>query len=141
WLVARLAAEAFDRVEESGLLAADVGAGPAARLDVEGESLAHHVRAQQTSRARSRERRLDALEGQRIFTPDVDVALLAARRERGDRHRFDEGERILFHENAILERAGLRFVGVADEVVRARGLLRDGFPLPARRERGAAAAL
>ncbi len=66
--------------------------------------------------------------------------LRAAGRERGDRHRLDEGERVLFHEDAILERARLGFVGVAHQVVRRRRPGADGVPLPSGGERGAAAA-
>ena len=56
-LVARLAAEALDRVEQRRLLAADVGAGALAQLDVEREPGAQHVLAEQAVRvslARSR---------------------------------------------------------------------------------------
>ena len=60
-------------------------------------------------------------------------------RVRGDRDRLDERERVLLHEHAVLERPRLRLVGVADEVVRARGLLRDRLPLQPGREGGAAA--
>ena len=81
-----------------------------------------------------------SLRRQRILAADVDVALLAAGRERGDRHRLDHGERVLFHQHAILERAGLRLVGIADHVVRARGCPRDRVPLAAGRKERAAAA-
>ena len=49
-------------------------------------------------------------------------------------------ERILLHHDPVLERPGLGFVGVADEVVRPHGLLRDRLPLHPGRERRAAAA-
>jgi hypothetical protein len=76
---------------------------------------------------------------QRVFTADIDGSPVAAGRERGDRHRFDDSERILFHQHAILERAWLRFVRVADQVVRARGRARDRVPFtPGRKERAAA---
>jgi len=48
--------------------------------------------------------------------------------ERGDRHRLDERETGPVHQHPVLERPGLRFVGVADEVVRLRRLLRDPPP-------------
>ncbi len=50
-LVARLAALALDRFEERRLLAADVGAGAAAELDVEREAGAQDVRAEEAGRA------------------------------------------------------------------------------------------
>ena len=66
--------------------------------------------------------------------------MLATGRKRGDRHRLDECERIALHEDAVLERSRLGLVGVADEVVRVHGLARDGLPLGAGGEGGAAAA-
>ena len=77
---------------------------------------------------------------ERILAADVDEAVLAAGRERGDRHRLDERERIALHQHAVLERAGLGLVGVADEVVRPRRLRRAPPPTCAGRERRAAAA-
>ena len=51
-LVARLAALALDRLEERRLLAADVGAGAAPELDVEGEARAEDVGAEEAGGAR-----------------------------------------------------------------------------------------
>ena len=78
--------------------------------------------------------------GQRVLAADVEEAAARAGRERRDRHRLDDRERVALHEDAVLERAGLRLVGVADEVVRLGRLRRDGRPLAPGRERGAAAA-
>ena len=81
----------------------------------------------------SRDRRVDrvlrAAVRERVLGADVDEALRAARREAGDRHRLDERERVALHQHAVLERARLRLVGVADDVVRLRRLARDGLPL------------
>ena len=139
-LVARLAAVALDRAEDRGLLAADVRAGALAHLDVEGEAVAEHVAAEIAPLARLLDRVLDPVLGERILAAHVEVAVLAAGRVRGDRHRLDHGERVALHDHAVLERAGLGLVGVADQVVRAARLARDGVPLAPHRERGAAAA-
>ena len=74
------------------------------------------------------DRVLQARGRERILAADVDEALVAAGRERGDRHRFDDRERIVLHQDAILERARLRLVGVADQVVRVRRLRRARPP-------------
>src|SRR3990172_1453359 len=50
-LVAGLAALALDRLEERGFLAADVGAGAPAKLDVEGPAGPGHVDAEEPRRA------------------------------------------------------------------------------------------
>ena len=78
--------------------------------------------------------------GLRVLPAEIDEAALAARREPCDRHRLEHGERVALQELPVLERAGLGLVGVADEVVRPRGLPGDGLPLDAGRERRAAAA-
>ena len=137
-LVPWLAAQSLDRVEERGLFPADVSAGAAPDLDVESDASAENVLTEQTRRACLRECLLDTRGGERILAANVEVAQLTARREAGDRHRLDERERILFHENAILERSRLGLVGVAHEVVRSRRLLRHCLPLASSRERRAA---
>src|SRR5205823_5093811 len=53
-LVARLAAVALDRLEERGLLTADVRTRTDPQLDVEGKSGVHHVVAEEAVRARLR---------------------------------------------------------------------------------------
>ena len=133
-LVPRLAAEALDRIEQRGFLATNVGAGAAAQLDVEADRLAHHPIAKKAGRARLRQCAEQSRGGERILAANIDVALLATGREPSDGHRLDDRERVLFHQHAIFERAGLRFVGVADHVVRPRGGLRDRLPLASGRE-------
>src|SRR5207248_6645580 len=115
-LVARLAAEALDRVEDGGLLAADVGAPSFADLDVEAGALPHHVAAEQAARPRSVDRPLQPLDRERILPADIDVAKLAAGRTGGDGHRLDNRERVSLHEHAVLESARLRLVGTADQI-------------------------
>src|SRR5690606_14316782 len=138
-LVARLAAVPLDRVDESGLLAADVGAGALAELDVEAEAGAGDVIAEPALFAGALDRMGDALERERVLAAEVDVAVLGADGERRDRHGLDDREGIALEQDAVLERAGLGFVRVADDVARARRLPRDRVPLPAGGERGAAA--
>ena len=139
-LVARLAAVALDRAEDRGLLAADVGAGALAHLDVEGEALRRGCPAPRKPRSRASSIAFSMRAArQRILAAHVEVAVLAAGGVGGDGHRLDDGERVALHQHAVLERAGLGLVGVADQVVRAARLARHGVPLAARREGGAAA--
>ena len=65
--------------------------------------------------------------------------MLATGREGRNRHGLDQRERVAFHQHAILERAGLRFVRVANQVVRPRRRCRNRLHLLSRRKRGAAA--
>ncbi len=78
--------------------------------------------------------------GPGILAAQVDVAPLGADGQRRDRHRLDELVRVVLDQGAILEGAGLGFVRVADQVVRAGCLGAHGIPLDRRREGGAAAA-
>ena len=74
-----------------------------------------------------------------VLPADVEEALRGAGGEGRDGHRLDRRERVALEQDAILERPGLRLVGVADEVMRLCGLGRDGGPLATGRERGTAA--
>ena len=77
-LVARLAAIALDRAEDRGLLAADVGAGALAQLDVEAQVPTDDVVPQQLSLARLLEGVLESSLSERVLAAQVDVAVLAA---------------------------------------------------------------
>src|SRR5690606_22454417 len=137
-LVARLAAVPLDRVDESGLLAADVRAGALAELDVEAEAATGNVVAEPSVFPGALDRVGDALGRERVLAADVDVAAFGADSEARDRQRLDDRERIALEQDAVLERAGLGLVCVADDVTRFRRLPCDGFPFPAGGERGAA---
>src|SRR6185503_7002221 len=138
-LVARLPALPLDRLEDRCLLAADVRPGAAPDLDVEREILAHHVPTEEPASAGLRERMLERVQRLRVLPPEVEVAPLAPGGVGGDGHRLDHRERIALHQLAVLERARLGLVRVADEVVRACGLPCDRLPLDPGRERGTAA--
>ena len=131
-LVARLAAVALDRAEDRGLLAADVGAGALAQLDVEGEAV-RRARPRRGSRARGpgvdRVARCRCWR-ERVLAADVEVAVLAAgrvaRRSSSPRSRANGSPSMI---TRSLNVPGLGLVGVADQVVRAPRLARDGVPL------------
>ena len=92
-----------------GLLAADIGAGADALLDVE-------VRDRAGRHApRDIERRVERGDRVRVFRARIDVALGRADREAGDRHALDQHERIAFHQHPIGERAGIALIRIADD--------------------------
>ena len=136
----RLALLAFERFEERGFLAADVGAVAVVIVQVKTEFGALDVGAEEAGLVRFGDRVLHALVGLPDLAVDVVVAAAAAHRVRGDRHALDQRVRVVPHDVAILERAGLAFVGVADEILVALVLLRHEAPLEARRKARAAAA-
>ena len=121
-LVARLAAATLDGLEDRRLLAADVCACAAPDLDVEPCATSGGCRHRAGRVPGIRDGVLEPECGERVFTADVDVAVLAARGERADRHRLDDRERVLLHQHAVLEGARFRLVRVADEVVRLRAV-------------------
>src|SRR5437762_58411 len=71
---------------------------------------------------------------------DVVVASRAAHRICSNRHAFEHGVRVVAHEVAILERAGLPLIRVADQVFFALVLLRHEAPFEAGRKTRAATA-
>ena len=88
---------------------------------------------------RRRSRRGPGL-GFRVLAADVEIALVAPVAKARDRHGLDDGEGVALDQDAVLERARLRLVGVADQVMRLRGLRGHRGPLPPGREGRAAAA-
>ena len=139
-LQAGLAATALERVEERGLLAADVGAGTGVHGDLEVEPGAEDVLAEVARRIRL----LDRLEQPPVDVDDlaaqVDEGVVAADGERGDGHALDEEVRRGHHQRDVLAGARLGLVGVDDEVARAAVRRRQERPLQAGGEAGAATA-
>ena len=130
----RLAALSLERLEQRGLLAADVGAGAAVEDDrdaVEDVLGAHLL-----------ERRDEHLVLRLVLTADIDEHVRRLDRMCGDQRALEEAERDAEHDLAVLEGARLGLIGVDHEVVRLRELvrLRDEAPLhPGWEERTAAA--
>ena len=133
-LRARLPALPFERLEQGGLLAADVGAGAAVDRDLD---LAEDARV-----ARLVERALQGLVLREVLAADVDVDLLRLDRVRRDQAALEQPVRDLEHDLAVLERPRLGLVGVDGDVDRLRDLVgrRDEARLAAGREERAAAA-
>src|SRR6185369_8921564 len=85
--------------------------------------------------------RLEALAFADEFAADIDVTGVSAHGEAGDQAPFHEQVRIVPHNLAILAGAGLRLVGIDDEIVRPPlgRLLGHERPFEPGRETGAAA--
>src|SRR6187455_1001260 len=75
----------------------------------------------------------------REFTTDVDKRQMAVHGVRRDDHSLDQLMRIAFEDDAILAGARLAFVGVATQVGRLPGVLRNKTPLHAGWKAGAPA--
>ncbi len=135
----RLAAVAFQGVEQRGLLTALVGTGARVYDDVEPEPRAQDVRAQVPGLVCLGHRLVQAPDHVQDLAAHVDEREVRPDRVRRDDRAFDERVRRRQHRRDVLAGARLGFVGVDDQVMRLAAALRDETPLHARREAGAAA--
>ena len=138
-LDARVGALAFERFDEAGFLAADVSARAAMDVDFEVEAGAEDVLAKEPVGLGFGDGLLQDFRAEREFATDVEVGQMHIEREGGDDHPFDQLVRILVDDVAVFERAGLGFVGVADEIDRLGLAGADEPPFDAARETRAAA--
>ena len=138
-LEAGLAGLPFERLDERRLFAADVGARAAMDVDVEVQSAAQDVLAQQAGRIEFGDGRLHALRRKHQLAAHVDVGCLEAEREAGDDAALHEAMGVALHDEAVLEGARLALVGVDDEVLGHVGPLGQEGPLGAHGEAGATA--
>ena len=138
-LEARVAALSLERVEQRRLLAADVGAGAAVDDHLDPVAAAEDVLAQVAGLVRLGDGAVEDVGHRRVLAPDEHEPPARAGGQRRDRDPLDQLVRVLLHQLAVLERARLRLVGVAAQVLRhlaagqERGLL-------SHREAGPAAA-
>ena len=131
--LARLAALAFDRRDERRLFAAHKGARADPDVDAELKAAFENSVAQQMLALGLFDRGLQALDREAILAADVNVALLRADGEAGDRHAFEHAVRIAFEHAPIHERARVALVRVADHVLDLRDLFHHQLPFEAGR--------
>jgi hypothetical protein len=102
--------------------------------------LPEHAAAEEAGGARLGDRVAHPLVGVVVLAPHVQHAEGRLDRPAGDQHPLDQLVRVVLHEVAVLEAAGLRLVGVADDEALAAVDGRHERPLQAGREARAAAA-
>ena len=135
-----LAAAALERVEQSRLLAADVGARAGVDGDVEVVPGVEDVLADEAGGVRLLDGLLHAADDVQDLAAHVDERVPGLDRERTDDDAFDQQVRVGQHERDVLAGAGLGLVGVHHEVAGLLPERRQEAPLHARREARAAAA-
>ena len=138
-LDARVGAFAFERFDETGFFAADVGACAAMKVDFEIETAAEDILAKEAFFFCLAESFFDDLSGFGEFFAKVNVSYVSSHREAGDDHAFDKLVRILMDDVTVLEGAGLGFVAVADEVDRFGVVRWNEAPLDSGGETGTTA--
>src|SRR5712692_4383081 len=128
--ISGLAAIAFDRIEKSRFLAADVCSGTTTDFHIELERRAHDSLAQEPLRPRGFYCMGQTISSQRIFSAYIDEALLGTDSQSSNRHALQNGKRIAFHQDAVFERAGLGLIGIADDVMGAARASLKQHPFP-----------
>ena len=132
---------AFDAGQDGRLFAADESAGALLDGDVEVGEAAQDVGPKEPGRAALGDGVLQALDGQRVLGPAVDVALGGPDGVRGDEHALDDPEGVALQDGAVHEGARVALVGVADEVLLGgRGVQGDLPLLPGGEARAAPSA-
>ena len=132
-LVARITFAALERIEKTRLLATHISTRPAVHDDVAGKRAVENALAHEPRSAGLFERGLQSTQRQIELAAYIDECVPDVQRIGGDQHSFDELMRCVLEDPAILERAGLAFVGVAAQVDH-RALLVDERPFGADRE-------
>ena len=107
---------AFDAGQDGRLFSADKSARALLDDDVEIGEAAQDVVAQQPGRPALGDGALQALDGQGVLGPAVDVALVGPDGVSGYEHALDDPEGVAFQHGAVHESSGIALVGVADEV-------------------------
>ena len=138
-LQARVAALALQRVEQRGLLAADVGAGAPVDDQLDLLTGAEHVLPEEARLVGLVHRRLEDVGLEVVLAADVDEAAVGTGGARRDCDSLDQLVRVLLDQLAVLEGSRFGLVGVAAEVLVHVAARQEGGLL-AHREAGAAAA-
>ena len=136
---AGIALSSFQRADERGFLAADVGPGPGVHVDVELIVRAQGLVSDQALRIGLVHRGLDPEDRLHELAPDVDVGRMGLHGPAGDDDPLDQHMGVLPHDLPVLERPRLPLVRVHAQIARTIVGGHEG-PLPAGGETRAPAA-
>src|SRR5258708_28353896 len=125
---------AFERFEQRGLFAANVGAVTVVRMQFEREARTHDVVAKESGATGFFQRLFEAFVDFPDLAVDIVIADRDAHRVRADGHAFNQRVRIETQDVAVFERARFAFVRIADEILLPRELTRHEAPLQTGRE-------
>ena len=136
----RHAAVSFQRLDQSGLLAAYKSSRAGLDPHIAGKITAQDIFAEFACFTGLFDRVLQAHDRKRIFSTDVHDRFRRADRIGRDHHTLDQTMRIGLDNGTVHERAGVAFVRVADQVFRPACGIARGLPFePGRETRSAAA--
>src|SRR6266850_1267456 len=137
-LVARLGSMSLNRLHQRGFLAADVAAGADEDFEFEIKFATEDFLSEKAGATAAADLFAKDFFLKMILVADVENAALRAGDNAGDEHAFDEEMRQMRHDEAVFDRAGLAFIGVADNVFHRVALFADELPLHAGRKSGSA---
>ena len=118
-LETRLTRLALQTLNQTSLLAADVGAVAARHIHVHVPTGARSVLAEHSLCVRLLDRDVQLVRLVPELTSHVDVRCVCSHGEPGDEASLDELVRVVSHDLSVLARAGLRLVCVDDQIVRS----------------------
>ena len=118
WLDPRHRAFTFEAREQAGLVARDVAAGAALQDDLEVESGAFDVLADEATRVRVGQRLRESFCTERELAAQVEEGVMRLDRVRRDHDPFDELMGVALDEHVVFEGGRLAFVAVHREVAR-----------------------
>ena len=113
--IARFRSLTFDRLEQRRFFAADIAAWTDKNFQFKRELRAEHLRPQQTIAPASANLIVQDFLLLFVFVADVEDAVPRSGQQARKNHSFDDEVRQMRHDEAVLEGAGLAFIGVADD--------------------------
>src|SRR5260370_4759982 len=137
-LVARLGAMAFDGFDERAFFATDVAAGADKNFQSKIEIAPEDFFAKKPGAITPANFFTENLFLKMVLVADIRDAALRSGDQAGDDHALDEEMRQVSHDEAVLDGAGLAFIGVADNIFHGIRLLADEIPFHAGGKSGAA---
>ncbi len=122
-LGARVGAAAFQRVDQRGFFTADVAAGAGVHEQLEIETAAQDILAQQAGGLGFIDGAVEVLRCGGVFATQEDVAAVGLQGAGADQHALDQQMGLLLHQHAVLPGVRLHFVRVAQQVADVHGFV------------------
>src|SRR5689334_10202115 len=133
-LVARLGTLAFDGLDQSGFLSANVSTRTHEDAQIELPARTKNVVPKQLVFVAVVDFPVARLPGVFVFMANVEDSGSGASRKSGDNHAFNEKMRKMLHDEAILYRSRFTFIRVADDILLISWAVADRLPLSADRK-------
>ena len=131
---------ALKAFQHGGLLATHIRSRAFDDAHIEGPAGTQYVRSEPAVDARDIDRGAQRPDRGRVFRAHIDQPEARTHGGSGDRHTFEQGERVTLHQHAVGEGAAVALIGVTAHIFLIGSSLLHRAPLDPGRESGAAAA-